>query len=119
MASSVTAFFYYSNQDKRSNEPADIFNGLAKTSDKPTPQSVSGGLLHPRGFKRSDSGVTEFRTLRLLNQNPDGSETLYDIDGSLKFTQVDNESDAKWTKKGVAIPENVITIDEASILYID
>jgi hypothetical protein len=106
-AKNVTALFQYHNSDPRPVESSPIFNGIAK----PGQSNITGGLLHARGGN--------FRTLRLLQQNADGKATLHDVDASLTITQVEDPAANSWQNKNVAIPEDAITIDEASVLYID
>ncbi|TLD68366.1 hypothetical protein FEM03_22955 [Phragmitibacter flavus] len=106
-AKNVTALFQYHNNDTRPTEPSDIFTGIAN----PTTPNPTGGLLHVRGGNH--------RTLRLLQQNPDSKLTLHDLDHTLTFKAVEDPAAIAWQTKNVAIPENVITIEDSSVLYID
>ncbi|MBM3888930.1 MAG: hypothetical protein FJ388_07355, partial [Verrucomicrobia bacterium] len=95
----LTAFFHYSNADRRSTEPAAMFAGLAKPDDK----AVSGGLLHARGGN--------IRTLRFAAQNATGDIGSYILDADLKLRRDDDPKGMEWMKKNVPIPQNVITVD--------
>ncbi|MFA6564901.1 MAG: hypothetical protein WCV00_23550 [Verrucomicrobiia bacterium] len=100
----LTAFFHYSNADQRGTEPAAMFAGLAKPSDK----AVSGGLLYARGGN--------LRTLRFAAQNIGGDIGSYILDADLKLRRDDDPKGMDWMKKNVPIPQNVITVDAASVL---
>lgn len=107
----TTAFFHYSNADRRGTEPAAMFNGLAK----PGEHALSGGLLYARG--------ANLRTLRFLaSRGSDGPAQelgCYDLDRDLKLRRVDDAAGALWMKKNAAIPTNVLTVDAASVLVVD
>ena len=51
----------------------------------------------------------------------DGVEDVgyYEIDADMQLKHVDDPSAHNWLKKQVAIPEEVLTVDDASVLYID
>ena len=100
----MTAFFHYSKADQRGAEPAAMFAGLAKPGDK----AVNGGLLHARG--------ANLRTLRFAAQNADGDFGCYILDGGLKLRRDDDAKGMEWMRKNVPIPQNVITVDAASVL---
>ncbi|MDB6029244.1 MAG: hypothetical protein JWM68_5467 [Verrucomicrobiales bacterium] len=103
---SATAFFHYRNDDMRSTNASAIFAGLTKSNTK-----VNGGLLHARG--------EDFKTLRFLASDTKGALGCYDLDGELKLRRTNDISGAVWMKKNVAIPQNVLTVDAASVLYVD
>jgi len=100
----LTAFFHYSNSDRRGTEPAAMFAGLAKPGDK----AVSGGLLYARGGN--------LRTLRFAARNAAGDLDSYILDAGLKLRRDDDPKGMEWMKKNVPIPQNVVTVDAASVL---
>jgi hypothetical protein len=51
--------------------------------------------------------------------NPGGDLGCYDLDGDLKLQHVDDVPGIEYAKKNYAIPQDVLTIDEASVLYVD
>ena len=106
-ARGVTAFFHYRNQDARDEKASDVFAGIAGLADK----EVQGGVIHARGG--------DFKALRYIAGDAHGSIGCYDLDGDLKLRPVDDATGAAWTAKNAAIPKNVLTIDSASVLYID
>ncbi len=103
----VTAFFQYSNQDQRTTTPDAIFTGLARPDD----QQVTGGLLHVRG--------ANFRTLRFVARTPVKTLGGYDLDADLKLKRIDDPKGVSYVEEKLAIPQDVIEIDSASVLYID
>lgn len=102
-ASRVTAWFHYRNRDPREAKADEIFAGLAGIGDK----EVHGGVIHARGG--------EFKTLHFVA----GELGAYDLDASLKLAPANDPGEAAWTAKAVAIPKEVITVDAASVLYVD
>jgi hypothetical protein len=100
----LTAFFHYSNSDRRGTEQATMFAGLAKPGDK----TICGGLLYARGGN--------IRTLRFAAQNAAGDIGSYILDADLKLRRDDDPKGMEWMKKNVPIPQNVITVDAASVL---
>ncbi len=112
----VSAQFTYTSPDKRSTEPDAMFNGLAGIAD--TDASI-GGLVRARGDNK--------RTLAFAAMNVRGNEATdigyYELatttDGELKLQRVEDAKAHDYVKAKVAIPRNVITLDEASVLVTD
>ncbi len=107
----VTAFFQYHNEDHRTADADGIFDGLV------TPQSHSAndGLIRARG--------ANLKTLHFAatHSTDGGSEELgyYEIGADMKLHRVDDPQAHAWLKENVAIPTDVISIDAASVLYVD
>jgi len=106
-AENVTASFHYRNDDGRANEAASFTAGIAKPGD----ENVSGGLIYARGGGN--------KTMRFVASNPGGDLGCYDLDGDLKLQHVDDVPGIEYAKKNYAIPQDVLTIDDASVLYVD
>lgn len=106
-AAGVTAFFHYRAEDRRTEEAAPIFAGLAQPADP----SVSGGLLHARGG--------EAKTLRFVARNQSGPLGCYDLDGDLKLRRVQDPAGEAWVATNLAITAPLIKADAASFLYVD
>ncbi|GAA4436731.1 hypothetical protein [Bremerella cremea] len=107
----ATAQFQYRNDDIRNSADAAIFNGV-RTGDS---TSYSEGLVRVRGERLQTLGFA-------ATQVEDGKvvhEGMYELDGDLNLVDIKDPAALKWTRDNIAIPENVLTIDEASILYID
>lgn len=102
-ASKVTAFFHYRNADSRPVDASAMFTGIATPDDK----AVSGGLIYARG-----AGL---KTLRYVTD--DGK--CYDMGADLKLAPVDDAKGADYVRKNFAIPQNVLTMDAASVIYED
>jgi hypothetical protein len=106
-AEKVTAFFHYRNADERPAAGAPMFASLATADAK----SINGGLLHARG--------ADFKTLRFIASDAGGDLGCYDLGGDLKLRKTNDAAGIEWTKKAAAIPRNVLTVDAASVLYVD
>lgn len=106
-AKEMTALFHYRNNDARPDEPATIFDGLARNDE----QTLTGGVLHARGGN--------FRTLRFIAKDEVGLLGVYDLDGDLNLVRKDDPAGLKWTSEHAAIPVGVLEVDEASVLLID
>jgi hypothetical protein len=104
----ATAWFQYSNVDKRTGSAADIFAGLAT----PSTRSLSGGLIRARG---GDKG-----TLSLAAVDADGNDVgYYELDEKLQLRKIDDAELLEYTKANTAIPTKVLVLDDASVLYND
>lgn len=103
----VSAFFHYRGPDDRDEEAAGQFARLARPDDA----NVTGGLLHARG--------ADFRTLRFVARDARGELGGYDLDGDLKLRHIDDPAGVSWTRTNLAIPRNVLTVDDASVLHVD
>lgn len=102
----ATAFFQYSNKDARGTGMPAMFDWLARTGDK----AVGGGLLITRGDKP---------VLRFAAGDEKGETGYYELDGELKLSRVDDAVGLATTRKNAAIPKDVLTVDAASVLYVD
>lgn len=103
----ATAVFQYRGDDARPRQPAPLFDGLAR----PTDPTSTGGLLHAR----SDNAGT----LRFVARNAAGELGGYELDAELRLRRTDDPTGDAWTKQNVAVPPEVLTVDAASVLYVD
>lgn len=92
----ATAFFQFSNADSRAAKAAPTFDGIGG----------NGGLLSVRG--------ANLRTLRLAQ-----GDAVFDLDATLKLARVDDAKGLEFVRKNFAIPRDVISVDAASVLYVD
>jgi hypothetical protein len=99
----VTAFFHYRNADTRSSAAPAKFNGLATAK---TPAANGGTLLAMGGGAK---------TLRFHA----GDLGCYDLDGSLKLVKSTDPKATETMTKQAAIPASKLTVDAASVLYVD
>jgi hypothetical protein len=91
-----------SNGESRGTEPDAIFDGIARIGD----ENAQTGLFRPRGENK--------RTLSLATK--DG---YYELGADLSLKRVEDAQAKAFVEKAVAIPKNVITLDEASVLVVD
>ena len=91
-----------SNGESRSTEPDAIFDGIARIGD----ENAQTGLFRPRGENK--------RTLSLATK-----EGYYELGADLALKRVEDAKAKAFVEKAVAIPKNVITLDEASVLVVD
>jgi hypothetical protein len=107
----ATVSFNYSGVDERVSSPAQMFNGIAEVKEA----DVLGGLLYGLGDNRRALGISAVRF-----ENGLETETgYYELDEKLNLvTKSDPETNA-FIKEKFAIPENVVEIEESSVLVID
>jgi hypothetical protein len=91
-----------SNGDSRENTADAIFDGIARIGD----ENAQTGLFRPRGENK--------RTLSLATK--DG---YYELGADLSLKRVEDAKAKAFVEKAVALPKNVITLDEASVLVVD
>ncbi len=103
----ATAFFHYRNPDTRGTDAPALFAGIAQPADK----AIGGGLLYARG--------ADIRTLRFAAANAKGEVGCYELDAALKLQRDKDPKGTDWMKQNVAIPQDVLTVDAASVLYVD
>jgi hypothetical protein len=90
------------NGDPRGTESALIFDGVSRIGDAQSQQ----GVFRPRGENK--------RTLSFATD-----AGYYEMDADLKLKRVEDAKAEEFTKTKVAIPKNVITLDDASVLVVD
>ncbi len=107
----ATVFFNMSNRDRRSTESHVKFDGVATTPEL----QVTGGIVRVRG--------ENMRTLHYAAVKPGGNGPqdigYYEMGADLKLKPVEDSKAHAWLKEKVAIPGEVLKVDEASVLVID
>ncbi len=107
----ATAHFYYADKDKRQTAPDKIFNGLAKVNDV----EVTGGMLYGLGDNRRAMGM-----LALTYKGSERSEVgYYELTAEMKLVHKNDPVTLKFIREKFAIPENVVIINESSVLIVD
>jgi hypothetical protein len=91
-----------SNGESRTTEPDAIFDGIARIGD----ENAQTGLFRPRGENK--------RTLSFATK--DG---YYEMGADLALKRVEDAKAKAFVEKAVALPKNVITLDEVSVLVVD
>jgi hypothetical protein len=104
-------FFHYANADRRSAEADPIFAGVATPQDA----AFSGGLVRCRGENR--------RTLQMAALAVDGRKAddagYYELDATMTLRRTDDPEAHAFMKKNAAVPQGVLSVDAASVLYVD
>lgn len=90
------------NGDPRSSEVDPMFDGVSRIGDD---KSLKG-VFRPRGENK--------RTLGFATD-----AGYYEMGADLKLKRVEDAKAEEFTKTKVAIPKDVITLDEASVLVVD
>ncbi|MBL9136989.1 MAG: hypothetical protein JNK85_14050 [Verrucomicrobiales bacterium] len=109
----ATAWFQFSNEDRRSSRPASIFDGLARPSSEPW----LGGWLLPLDRDR--------RTLAISSVQVVGAEVshlgTYELHGNLELRPIDPAAAPAPPEPRVhaRMPTQVVVHDGASILFVD
>lgn len=111
-AAGVTAWFDYANADRRKAGGADaMFDGVAKANDA---ASVAG-YVRARGENK--------RTLAMAATSVAGTGVIdvgyYELDADAKLRRVEDPAAAEFTKKSTRIPQDVLSVDAASVLYVE
>lgn len=107
----ATVAFTYTEPDMRSTQPTRMFDGLAKISDT----QFNGGLLYGVGNNRRVLGL-------LSNEVVDGKvlETgYYEMGEKLELVHKTDTATANFIRTKFAIPRQVVTIDNSSVLIVD
>lgn len=107
----ATAYFHYSTPDRRPASPPAIFAGVASADSR----NYLGGVVRARGENK--------RTLAFAAMTVrDGQlaeEGYYELDGAMQLKRVQDPAAHEYTKKAAAIPRDVISADDASVLIVD
>lgn len=107
----ATVSFNYSDIDNRPSSPTTKFDGIAKTIEN----NVLGGLLYGLGNDRRALGISAIQF-----KNGQATEMgYYELDKELKLVPKNDPETNNFIKEKFAIPENVIEIEESSVLIID
>ena len=103
----VTVVFTYAGEDKRSTIPDGSFRGLIN-ADK---DEVCGGLLYGLGNNR--------RALGMSARYKGKDAGYYELGATMKLLPREDAETRKFIDERFAIPRNVLSIDESSVLIID
>ena len=90
------------NGEARGTEADAIFDGIARIGD----ENAQAGVFRPRGENK--------RTLSFAT-----NAGYYEMGADLSLKRVEDPKAKAFVEKAVAIPKNVITLDEASVLVVD
>ncbi len=105
----ASAIFQYRNADTRTVEPAALFKGLSLAHD----ETSQGGFVLTRGGN--------LRTLAVLSAKLNHGDTtlggLYELNAQMKLVPVADPGARSFFEKSTAIPQGVLSIDDASVIY--
>ena len=107
----TTVSFNYTTPDLRSSSTDMMFEGLSLVNEKTT----TGGLLYGLGNNRRALGL-------LANTTTNGSvaETgYYEMSDKLELVRKDDVETADFIRSKFAVPQQVVTIDNSSVLIVD
>ncbi|NEW80894.1 MAG: hypothetical protein GZ094_00790 [Mariniphaga sp.] len=110
-ATKATVHFSYAQKDKRAAAADPMFAGLANVSETET----NAGLLWGLGNNRRKLGVLA-GTVSDQSFNESG---YYELDSLMNLVKKEDQETASFIREKFAIPQNVITIDDASVLITD
>ena len=107
----ATVHFVYDDEESRKEGADQIFEGLADVNQHQT----AGGLIYGLGDNR--------RALGMLALDFDGGEKsetgYYELDSAMRLVRKDDQETAGFIRDKFAIPQNVISVDESSVLIKD
>jgi hypothetical protein len=101
-SSDFSAMITLTNGDDRGTEADPIFDGISRISDAQT----QAGIFRPRGENKRSLGFVS-------------DAGYYELDAKLNLKRVNDAGAESFTRKAVALPKDVITLDEASVLVVD
>ncbi len=110
-ATNATVNFNYSNPDKRSASPASLFKGLAKVNET----TALGGLMYGLGNNRRALGISAVK----FENGMESESGYYELDAELNLAPKSDPETQRFIQEKFKIPENVIDIQESSILIVD
>lgn len=108
---SATAYFQYRNDDQRDPASATIFEGVRQANSK----DYSQGLVRVRGARLQTMAFAATQ----YEQGKPVHEAFYELDADLNLTDSHDPAAFEWMQENTPIPQDVLSIDEASILYVD
>lgn len=107
----ATVHFWYAQKEKRSTVPDSMFKGISEVSAK----GSKAGLLWGLDNNRRALGV-----LAGVASDKEFTETgYYELDASMNLAKKNDPETAAAIREKLAIPQNVLTVDDASVLIID
>jgi hypothetical protein len=107
----ATVHFTYADEDKRTSSADPVFMGISDVSDVES----SGGLLYSLGDNRRALGIAVHQIRGIEIE----SAGYYELNGDMKLVRKNDEEMHSFIKEKFAIPKDVVTIDEASVLIVD
>ncbi|MEK6481879.1 hypothetical protein WJR50_30330 [Catalinimonas sp. 4WD22] len=107
----ATVHFYYADQENRSTRANAMFDGLSEVNQA----NSIGGLLYGLGDNRRALGVSAFG----IEGNKATESGYYELNANMELQAKDDAETQDFIKEKFAIPQNVITVEESSVLIVD
>jgi len=111
VATSATAHFFYADEDERPTQADAMFSGLAMTDQT----EATGGLLYGLGDNRRKLGISTVT----FGENGRQNTGYYELDSALQLLPKEDNTTQSFINEKFAIPENVINVEESSVLIVD
>ena len=111
LAGKITVNFNYTDDKIDLFSKDKIFSGLSSLNSG----NHSGGLLYSLGNNRRALGVLSSQ----FNQNTPTENGYYELDSAMHLVKKNDPALATFIKEKLAIPKDVITVEESSVLIID
>lgn len=111
LPTTATVNFNYTDASRYPKSKDAIFSGLTNVGSS----SYTGGLMYGLGNNRRAMGL-------LAGQFSNGNYTengYYELDSALNLVKKEDGTTAKIIREKYAIPRDVITVDDASVLIVD
>lgn len=110
-ATRATVHFNYTDNTRFATAQDKMFSGLPPLSN----QTYLGGLLYGLGDNRRTLGVLASQ----ISNNTATETGYYELDSTMHLVKKEDPKTAQFIKDKFAIPKEVVSIDEASVLVID
>jgi hypothetical protein len=117
-ATTATVNFNYTDKTRYITTPDKMFNGLTPLSTRSPLDSISsysGGLLYGLGDNRRTLGVLASQ----ISNNTVTEMGYYELDSTMHLMKKDDPKTAQFMRDKFAIPKDIVSIDEASVLIVD
>ncbi|OXU15626.1 hypothetical protein SMSP1_00601 [Sedimentisphaera salicampi] len=111
----VTVFFQYSSHEKRTTQPDKMFDGIAKADSS----ALSGGYIRARGENKKTLQFSAKIRENGKVKNAGYYEMMLDSKGSMILCRVDDEEAHAFMQENMEVPRDVISVDQASLIYVD
>jgi len=110
-ATKATVHFSYAQTDKRTEAYDKMFVGLSPVSTTET----TGGLLWGLGNNRRKLGILAGN----VSDSKFNESGYYELDSTMQLVKREDPATAAVIREKFAIPQQVVTIGEASVLFVD
>ena len=107
----ATVHFSYTQKDKRNTTANPMFTGLANTATHET----NAGLLWGLGNNRRKLGVLA----GVADDQKFTEAGYYELDSLMNLVRSEDTKTASFIREKFAVPQQVVTFDEASVLIVD